>query len=201
MTTIPLPPNQRSKSRAESRSALGRILLVGLVILLGAWGTAAAETYDAGEQLYRRGYPKEVDLEWAVSDYNAVHRANAVAKNYPELDIAELLPAISRAIAEMPRKDKFRLAKLAKLAALKKSVLNGKLPAGSILTFQYHSKNRTPYWFQWGALSEYFSIFLLAGLDENPPETETYNEKAILIGVLIRSHKRGDQEWKDSRKR
>lgn len=193
MTTTPLHPNQKSKLRTILRPAVGRCILIGLILLFGSLGKAPAGT-DSGEQLYRRGYPNAVSLEWAVSDYDSVHRSDSVAKDYPELNVAEILPAISRTITETPRKEK---QKLARLAALKKLVSDGNLPKGSILTFQYADKNRTPYWFQWGKLSDKFALVLISGMDENPPGEEEYNDKAFIFGVVIRSHKRVDQAWKD----
>lgn len=195
MTTIPPQLNQRSKPQTKFRIAVSQLALVGLTILWGVSGQAAAETSDAAEDLHRRGYPNDVSLEWAVSDYNLIHEADPVARDYPKLDASEILPAISRAIAGAPGKDKKALARL---TALKKFVLNGRLPRGSILTFQYDDNNRTSYWFQMGELSNKFSIFLISGMDENPPgERGGYNEKAIIVGALIRTHKRVDQEWKD----
>ena len=193
MTTIPLHPSQKSRLRAISKSAVDRYVLVTSALLLSALGNAIAET-DAAEQLYRRGYPNAVDLEWAVSDYNSVRLSDSVAKNYPELNVAEILPAISRAITETPRKDK---EKLARLAALKKLVSNGSLPKGSILNFQYDGGHRAPYTFKWGTLSDKFAIVLISGMDENPPAESEYNEKAFILGIVIRSHKRVDHAWEE----
>jgi len=165
---------------------------MGLTLLLGSLGQAVADT-DAAEQLYRRGYPNDVDLKWAVSDYNSAHRSDSVAKDYPELKIDEILPAISRAITETPRRNK---KKLAKLVWLKTLVMNGRLPRGSMITYQYEGENkRTPYTTDWGKLAEKFAIVLHSGLDENPPGESEWNEKAFVFGVVIRSHKRVDRAW------
>lgn len=193
MTTTPLPINQRSKPQTTSTSVVGHGVLLAVALLLAAFEQTVAET-DAAEQLYRRGYPNEVDLEWAVADYNSAHRSDAVAKDYPELNIAEILPAISRAIKQTPGKDR---RKLAKLADLKKLVAAGRLPKGSILTFQYDGSNRTPYTSQWGQLSDKFAIILDSGMHENPPAKSEYNEKAFIFGVVIRSHKRTDDAWRE----
>jgi hypothetical protein len=198
MTTIPLPQSQRSKLQAISGSAAARVL-VGLALFMVVSGQAIAETYDAGEQLYRRGYPNDVDLEWAAADYNSAHRSDSVAKEYPELNIAEILPAIAHAITETPRKNK---KELAKLAWFKKLVMNGRLPKGGMITFQYFGKKyRTPYTTQWGKLSDKFAIVLFSGMDENPPGESQWNEKAFILGVVIRFHKRVDQAWVEEGKR
>jgi len=168
-------------------------MLAGFVLLLGAPGQVAAQTSDAAEQLFRRGYPNNVALEWAVADYNSAHRLDSVAKDYPELKVAEILPAIARAITETPKKEK---KKLAKLAALQKLVLNESLPRGSRLTFQYDGTvYRTPYEAEWGKLADKFAIVLFSGLDENPPGNSQYDEKAFIFGDVIRFHKRIDHEW------
>jgi hypothetical protein len=101
-------------------------------------------------------------------------------------------------MAGIPRREKQTLARL---TALKKLVSDGNLPKGSILTFQYADKNRTPYWFQWGKLSDKFALVLISGMDENPPGEEEINDKAFIFGVVIRSHKRVDQAWKDEMER
>lgn len=193
MTTIPLLAKQKSNLHAISRPAFAYVL-VWFSLLWGVLGKASAET-DAAEQLYRRGYPNDVALEWAVSDYNSAHRSDSVAQDYPELKIDEILPAISRAITETPKKEK---GKLAKLAALRRLVMHGSLPRGSRLTFQYDGrKTRTPYTTEWGKLSDKFAIVLFSGMDGNPQEESEYNENAPIFGVVIRFHKRVDHAWEE----
>lgn len=194
MTTIPLRPSLKSKLQVIFRSGVGRRVLIGLTLSLGALGEAVAEI-NAAEQLYRRGYPDEVDLEWAVADYNSAHRSDSVAQGYPELNIGEIMPAITHAIKETPKKAR---GKLAKLAALKSLAMHGRLPKGTILTFQYDGrKTRTPYETEWGKLSDKFAIVLFSGLDGNPPGESEYNENAPIFGVVIRFHKRVDPAWKE----
>jgi hypothetical protein len=165
-----------------------QLLLSCLILFLV--GIAEAGANDP--ELYRRGYAEALPLKLAVADYNAARKLDPIAAQYPELREEEIGSALADEIGKTPAKNKQRKARLTYLA---KWVAEGKLPKGTLLTFQYANQSRTVYTHDWRTLAEKFCIILWSGLDENPPGPGEFNDDAYAIGAVIRRSARIDSPF------